>query len=261
MEKLEKIEKLKKLMEIVNSDAPSKKEISQFFQALSKSIREFRADMGKMAKQSHENVDDKANKYFVKAQKDLNLIKKNMKEMCFDEMRVGHKKIKAEMIGIIEEMTHEMMEEMVEIRAMHESMEIPEPDMAEDIRNKLELLQGKERLNKSAIEGIESIEEDIKRLDEKIASITSQNSGGGVTNLRIQQAFKYILKTEEPTGDIDGVNTVYTVSQPIFAVLAFSLNGEVVAQLPNYTISGNKITFSSALPAVYSGKDFECKYI
>lgn len=84
---------------------------------------------------------------------------------------------------------------------------------------------------------------------------------GGVSNLRIQQAFKYILKTEEPVGDIDGANLTYTLSQPIFAILSMSINGETIAQLPNYTISGNTFTFSSALPAAYSGKDFEVKYV
>ena len=86
-------------------------------------------------------------------------------------------------------------------------------------------------------------------------------AGGGVTNMRIAQAFKYILKTETVQGTIDGVNTAFTVSQPIFAILSLSLNGEVVAQLPNYTINGRTITFSSAIPADYSGLDFECKYI
>lgn len=84
---------------------------------------------------------------------------------------------------------------------------------------------------------------------------------GNVTNLRIQQAFKYILKTESPIGDIDGVNTEYTVTQAIFAILSFSINGETIAQLPNYTVNGKKIVFSSPLPAAYSGKDFEVKYI
>lgn len=103
-----------------------------------------------------------------------------------------------------------------------------------------------------------------KEFDEKLDTLrqaAARSVSGAVTNLRVQQAFKYILKTEEPVGDIDGVNTVYTVSQPIFAVLAFSLNSAVVAQLPNYTISGNKITFASALPSDYSGSDFEIKYI
>ena len=84
---------------------------------------------------------------------------------------------------------------------------------------------------------------------------------GGVTNARITQAFKTIWKTEAVQGTIDGVNTTFTVSQTIFAVFSLSLNGEVIAELPNYTISGNTIEFSEALPAVYSGKDFECKFI
>jgi hypothetical protein len=104
-----------------------------------------------------------------------------------------------------------------------------------------------------------SIEEDMKKFkDEQIAS---QRAANGVSNLRIQQAFKYILKTEQPSGAINGTNTEYTVTQDIFAVLSFSLNGETIAQLPNYTVMGKKITFSTALPAVYSGKDFEIKYI
>lgn len=106
------------------------------------------------------------------------------------------------------------------------------------------------KIKKDQVEGLEEMEGRIKT-----------SSGGGVSDLRIQQAFKYILKTQAPAGDIDGVNLSYTVTQPIFAILAFSINGEVIAQLPNYTISGNTITFSTALPAAYSGKDFECKFI
>lgn len=108
------------------------------------------------------------------------------------------------------------------------------------------------------------IKEEIEELEKEIEELKKRpigNTQGGVTNARIIQAFKYILKTEVPAGDIDGVNTTYTLSQPIFAILAMSINGETVAQLPNYTISGNTFTFSSALPAVYSGKDFEVKYV
>lgn len=103
----------------------------------------------------------------------------------------------------------------------------------------------------------------VDKHTEEIEELKKRPTGtsSSVSNARIQQAFKYILKTEAPVGDIDGVNTSYTVSQPIFAVLAISLNGETIAQLPNYTISAKTITFSSALPSVYSGKDFEIKYI
>lgn len=102
------------------------------------------------------------------------------------------------------------------------------------------------------------LEEFNKFKDEQISA---QRAAGGVSNIRIQQAFKYILKTEAPVGLINGSNTQYTVTQDIFAILSMSLNGETIAQLPNYTIAGKKITFSTALPAAYSGKDFEVKYI
>lgn len=129
------------------------------------------------------------------------------------------------------------------------------PGLTEAVRNGLETLQGEERLKASAIDGLD------ERVSAIVAAQPRTSSGGGVTNMRIQQAFKYILKTEQPTGTIDGVNTIFTVTQPIFAVLSMSLNGETIAQLPNYTIAGKAIIFTSPLPADYSGKDFEIKYI
>lgn len=105
------------------------------------------------------------------------------------------------------------------------------------------------------------LESQVDKNTKDIEELRKQPRGGGVTNARIEQAFKYILKTEQPSGDIDGVNTDYTVTQPIFAVLQMSINGEIIAELPNYTISGKTISFSTAIPAVYSGKDFEIKYI
>lgn len=119
------------------------------------------------------------------------------------------------------------------------------------VKEGLEALEGDDRLSIEAINGLE----------ERLRAAETKSTGGGVTNARIQQAFKYILKTEAPSGDINGVNTDYTVTQPIFAVLSFSINGESIAQLPNYTLSGKTISFSEALPAVYSGSDFEVKYL
>jgi len=77
----------------------------------------------------------------------------------------------------------------------------------------------------------------------------------------VAQAFKYIAHTEEPTGLIDGVNLTYTVLVDIWWIAGFTLNGENIAELPNYTFINKTITFSTALPAAYSGKDFEVKYI
>jgi hypothetical protein len=127
-----------------------------------------------------------------------------------------------------------------------------------DIRNRFEALPQEEKLDKTAIRGLM---DELARIEKKIDEAKLSSGSGGVSNLRIQQAFKYILKTETPSGLIDGSNTTYTVTQPIFAVLSFIISGETMAQLPNYTIKGNSIIFATALPSVYSGKDFEVKYI
>ncbi len=89
----------------------------------------------------------------------------------------------------------------------------------------------------------------------------NQIRGGGTSAIGIQQAMKWILKTEAPVGNIDSVNKTYSLNHTIFAIFSMSLNGEVVAQLPNYTISGKTFTFTTALPSAYSGKDWEVKYI
>lgn len=135
-----------------------------------------------------------------------------------------------------------------------------------EIREKIEEVRGTIPEMPEAFDATE-IHSEIEELEKKIEELSDKiknqpvGSGGGVTNARIAQAFKYILKTEAPVGAINGVNTSYTVTQPIFAVLAFSLNGEVIAEIPNYTVSGKTITFSTPLPAAYSGKDFEIKYV
>lgn len=102
--------------------------------------------------------------------------------------------------------------------------------------------------------------EEIEKLREELKE-NKRLKGGGTSAIGVKYALQRLLKTEEPVGLINGTNKEYTVTGTIFAIFAFSLNGEVVTQLPNYTISKNKITFSTALPAAYSGKDFEVKYV
>jgi len=124
-----------------------------------------------------------------------------------------------------------------------------------------------EKIIESVLSKLEDVEfgiDDIKGLKkelEDLRNIRTRVRGGGTSAIGIANAAKYFVKTEAPSGDIDGVNTEYAVTQPIFAVLSFSLNGEFIAQIPNYTVSGKTITFSTALPSAYSGKDFEVTYI
>jgi hypothetical protein len=108
---------------------------------------------------------------------------------------------------------------------------------------------------------LEEVQELKKEIEELKKRPSGRISGGGTSAMGVAHTFKYIAHTEEPTGDINGVNTVYEVKNSIFWIAGFTLNGEQIAELPNFTYSGRRITFSSAIPAAYSGKDFEVKYI
>jgi DNA repair exonuclease SbcCD ATPase subunit len=127
-----------------------------------------------------------------------------------------------------------------------------EDKIIEEVLNKIEL-------PKIDTKEIEELKAEIKRLEEELKK--RPIGGGGTSAMGVANAAKYFVKTEAPSGTIDGANKEFTVLKPIFAVLSFSLNGEFIAQLPNYTISNKTITFSEALPADYSGKDFEITYI
>lgn len=129
------------------------------------------------------------------------------------------------------------------------------PDTAEQVRDKLESIEDeKEKLKIDAIGNLR------KELDELKARPVGKG-GGGTSAIGVAHAFKYIAHTEQPVGAIDGANLTYTVKNTIWWIAGFTINGEQVAELPNFTYSGHTITFASALPAAYSGKDWECKYI
>jgi hypothetical protein len=111
-------------------------------------------------------------------------------------------------------------------------------------------------LNKELVEPLKKEMEEFKKTVKK-----QKGSGGGTSAIGVAQAFKHISHTEAPVGDIDGANVTYTVNNNIFWIAGFTINNLQIAELPNFTYVGKTITFGTALPAAYSGKDFEVKYI
>lgn len=126
----------------------------------------------------------------------------------------------------------------------------PIMDGPEEIATKLDLLDEENQL--AAIKKLKAEIEELKKRPVR---------SGGTSAMGVAQAMKYVVKRQTPTGTIDGVNATFTVSSAPYAVLSIVINGEFIPLSGNYTIAGKTITFSSAIPASYSGKDFEIVYV
>jgi hypothetical protein len=102
--------------------------------------------------------------------------------------------------------------------------------------------------------------EHIKGWKDELDKIRSTRVvGGGTSQIGVAMALANLLHTETPTGDVDGVNKVYTTTATISKVMSFGINGDMIHS-GEYSISGNTITFTDALPADLSGTSFEITY-
>jgi len=263
-------QKLKNFIQSIEDGGVSKDELIKSIEAIVSYVKEIKDNLSKDLDKERANTESQLND-IDNSITELSTVIDNLRihiDRCMSDMEDSSSEELAKMKELMDSEVSDLKEDIQEktnFRNLEERLTVlenEEDDTEEvdiiDIRNRFESLPEQEKLDKSAIRGLL---DEIKRLEKKIDDKQITSGTGGVTNLRIQQAFKYILKTESPTGTIDGSNTTYTVTQNIFAVLSMSINGETIAQLPNYTISGRTITFSSPLPSAYSGKDFEIKYI
>jgi len=119
-----------------------------------------------------------------------------------------------------------------------------------------------ENLNEQMEELKKEFEEKMEDIKKVVSSIPRGGSNTVGTNA-LKYAMNRAVLTETPSGLLNGSNTDYSVTSTIHAVLGFMLNGEAVA-LSNYSITGSyrkTISFTTALPSDYSGKDFEIIYI
>jgi len=122
------------------------------------------------------------------------------------------------------------------------------PDMADDIRNKLELLQGDERLDASAIKGLKDYDKDITELKAR----------------RVQTPAKaYMIHVKDVSSQCDGANKTFTVGGTHFGI-----NGVFGTQHPiiyrpiiDYTITRTGIALTDAVAAPESGQSLVIQYL
>jgi hypothetical protein len=155
------------------------------------------------------------------------------------------------------------------------------PDMAEDIRNKLELLEGDDRLDKKAIRGLDTLEADIKEaksiritpgrslLQLKVDGVKkgaiqylnliagtgitlSYASSNGRNDITITATGTASLSPITVTGDVDDSNTSFTAASTPNLVI---VNGASYRDGHGATIVGTAITLDNP---VGSGGDIYC---
>lgn len=238
-----------------------REEVAAFFKQLIDFVKNFKKEqLEKMAEHS-QSLDKNHQSHMGEMMKEMKESGDKMNKMVAetkDTMRSESRTV----MRYVDQKVNDLRDEMPEMPDLEAVEEKFEREM-KAIEARIPTLPPEKNIEGMLDELWEQFQEELKKLREQIERLAQRpiGRGGGTSAMGVAQAFKYILKTEEPVGDIDGVNKTYTVSQPIFAVLSFSLNGETIAQLPNYTISGRTITFASALPSAFSGKDFEIKFI
>lgn len=261
-----KLDRLEKLLKVANEDTVSFKQLGLFFKKLADIIKDVKVELANDVVVSQQDIKQLLSSELLKSSKNV----EEFENRLLGEIKRNRKESDSRLDNVVKQFTTEVNNihnsippetDLSEIEAKVAEVKtlipkLPEPDMAEDVRNKLEVLTGDERLGRKAISGLEKL---IKEMILKHAPRQLGGRGGGHTDMGVQHSLGRLVKTETPTGTIDGANTAFTTTQPIFAVTSYMLNGEVVGSV-NYTIAGNKITWGTAPPAAYSGKDHEIIY-
>lgn len=133
--------------------------------------------------------------------------------------------------------------------------QLPETDDGVAIMKKINKTpKNTKPIKKEKVEGLVELMDKIRRLQR------SRFLGGGTSDIGVKATLGRVIFTETPSGDIDGANTEYTVSNTINAVMSFGINGQMIHS-DEYTTSGRTITFTTALPAALSGTTFEITYV
>lgn len=150
------------------------------------------------------------------------------------------------------------------------------PLIGEDFRNHLETLHGDERLDKSAIRGIDELE---KKVNNHVIVPTNQGTGVADSTGHIGR-FQYLkfpgstIATQDDTatvtitaagvtfytdtvsGTVDGTNVTFTVPNTITAALALHLANSIYQPGVDFTTSGTTITMTVAPDVSLSGAPF-----
>ena len=137
--------------------------------------------------------------------------------------------------AIVEEASNKTMEEIEPKIPKIEDIKNDLPKLGDQIRNALELLKGDDRLDVSAIKGLD-----------KLLNETMLVGSAGASNL----GFSFFVDDEVPAGTINGTNKDFTINNtpsPATSLRVF-VNGQKMTLTEDYTYTNQTITFVTAPP-------------
>jgi len=227
---MDKVEKLKKLLEIANEDYASKKEVVLFVKQIIDSVKQVADGLRKDVKTNSEDVEnslrstEKSLETALRASlKELTLTVSNTKKETLDE---AYKSLNREVYNIekaikdIPQFDSKQLEEkfffvIKDIENKIDSIK-PEVPTAENTRDSLETLKGDERLDVSAIKGIEKNNVEITAdIMNRAVGIVDQRTSFLINKVSNLQAtvnalpVSGSLPSTVPTGTVDGTNQVF----------------------------------------------------
>jgi len=227
---------LKQIEEMITSinDGLTKEEFIEAFEQVAKVVKQIKEtnqkhknelqDEIKRAKTELRDVKDdrldnaiqklqqKASKIFEKERKTLNFIKDKAQELKDGEDA----------------------DEQYVISEVLSKIEFPDELTKEELRDKLEKLKGEERLNVSAIDGLEEKFEEVKK--------TKSVGGGGIIG-------KNIFKNIDISDKLDGSTKTFNI-QSVWNILSVDLSSFPYGALrkgTDYTHNSNSITFTDEI--------------
>lgn len=250
MEKLDdkQIGGLKRLLSILDEDTLTKEDFLKSFEKVVEIVEGVKKNNETEFNAIHENLKLMSEKMKTDTSSHSTESKKEMMDYCRAEIEKMMKQHEAKMmemddklLGIKDGKDADEQKIVADVVAQIKipNMEEEVPKMAMAVRNGLELLQGDERLDKSAIKGLN------EWLEEMSNKINISGGKGVFGSIRTRY-----IDDETPVGSVNGTNTIFTISRTPVPTesLKIYVNGQRMRITEDYTLSVKTITFNTAPP-------------
>jgi hypothetical protein len=247
-----KQEKFKKILdELVArfNESMTRDEVLAIAKKLAEHVKQIEARTIKDVQAIHKTLSGVVIKMKEQTAGDVSSLKQEVKELVVNELKRISSEHSSKMLEVDDKISMvkngEDADEDVIVGKVLEKIEIPEieeienslPRLGSQIRDSLELLQGDNRLDISAIKGIEELLNSVK--GSKLGG-----GGGGFSKLAFE---RYVVDDETPTGLVNNINTDFVLSRtPSGSSLKVYVNGQRLRVTEDYTVSGRTITFLTA---------------